>query len=67
MSEEIEKIEEKKRVDTEELRRYGFSEDVIEEAVLREKQGLLDIKPSSDLRERVIALAMEAIKKQSTK
>lgn len=46
----------KKKVDIEELRALGFSEDVIEEAVLRDDRGLLDVEFPPDLAERTLAV-----------
>ncbi|MBI4141674.1 hypothetical protein HY484_01990 [Candidatus Woesearchaeota archaeon] len=43
----------KNKINDDELRSLGFSEEAIKEAQEREKRGLLDIKPSVDLVERV--------------
>jgi hypothetical protein len=49
-----------RKIDPERLKRLGFDDDLIKEAVEWEKRGLLDVQPPSDLVERV----MERVKKR---
>jgi hypothetical protein len=47
--------ERQRTVDAEALRKMGFAEDMIEEALLRQRRGVMDIQPPADLVKRVIA------------
>src|SRR5438067_6678913 len=49
-----EKVKTRRHVDPAELRELGFAEGLIEEAILRERRGLLAMEPPPDLVERTI-------------
>jgi len=56
----------RRTVDAEELRKLGFPEDLIAEAVRNAEKGLLDFEPSPDLVEKVMKLCFPLIKEQQT-
>jgi len=57
-------VKKTRRVNSEELRNLGFSEDLVREAVLREQRGLLAIEPPADLVERTIQACADLFSEQ---
>lgn len=57
----------KRKVNVEELRKYGISEKLIKEALEREKRGLHEIEPSPDLIERTLERARKFLKNKKNK
>ena len=57
----------KRKVNVEELRKYGFSEKEIEEALEREKRGLHEVEPSPDLVAKTLKHARKWLKNQKNK